>query len=122
MGKICPPPYLINFAGIYDLNQFLNLFWVSNEGCKATMVRDIYQLEFQVFKSIHWTVFYIFSVIIFSTHMCLGWQKCIPAPHLDIPKRHHNKATHIGYIMTVFIALIYISFPIYAHNWKMKTG
>jgi len=41
---------------------------------------------------------------------------------LGIPKRHHTKATHIGYIMTAFIALIYISFPVYAHLWPMDQG
>merc|ERR1711997_1203567 len=85
-------------------------------------VRDIYRMEFEVFQSLGWVVFYLASVVIFTTHMCLGWQKVVPAPALDIPKRYHNKATHIGYVMTAFIALIYISFPIYTHLFQMSDG
>merc|ERR1712100_375223 len=93
----------------------LSLFWVATPGCKSFMVRDIYRLEFEVFQAGGWVFFYIASVCIFSTHMCLGWKKAVPAPALEIPQRHHNKATHIGYVMTAFIALIYISFPVYGY-------
>jgi len=116
--KICPPPYLINVAGILHLS----LFWVGYEGCSSVMVRDIYRLEFEVFKSLGWVIFYISAVTIFSTHMCLGWQKVVPAPSLDIPKRYHQKAIHIGYVATAFIALIYLSFPIFGHLATMDSG
>jgi len=122
--KLCPPPYLINFAGIVDMEHFLSLFWIS-EGCDdktAVPVRDIYRLEFQLFESLGWALFYGSSVVIFATHMCLGWKKCIPSPQLDIPKRYHNKATHIGYIMTAFVSLVYLSFPLYAHVFAFKNG
>merc|ERR1712066_95136 len=76
--KICPPPYLVNVKGLLTLS----LFWVGYEGCSSVNVRDIYRLEFEIFKS-------------------LGWQKVVPAPSLDIPKRYHSKATHVGYILTV---------------------
>jgi len=118
--KLCPPPYLINFATLLELK--LNLFWVGYEGCTAVPVRDIYRMEFEVFQSLGWVVFYLSAVCIFSTHMCLGWKKVVPAPALDIPKRYHSKAIHIGYIMTAFIALIYASFPIYAHEFSMSSG
>merc|ERR1712039_241451 len=94
--KICPPPYFVNVEGLLTLN----LFWVSTPGCYKVAVRDIYRLEFELFQTGGWVVFYLGAVCIFSTHMCLGWKKAIPAPSLDIPQRHHNKATHIGYIMT----------------------
>merc|ERR1719262_1510296 len=94
----------------------LNLFWVK---CKhdsdAIPVRDIYRMEFEVFSSLGWCLFYLSAVTIFSTHMCLGWQKVVPAPALEIPKRHHAKAVHIGYVMTAFIAFIYLTFPIYGY-------
>jgi hypothetical protein len=61
-------------------------------------------------------------VAIFATHMCLGWQKAVPAPALEIPKRFHSKAVHIGYIMTAFISLVYISFPVYTHLFTMSDG
>jgi len=115
---LCPPPYLINVEGILTLS----LFWVANEGCTKVDVRDIYRLEFEIFESVGWVVFYLGAVLIFSTHMCLGWQKAVPAPALDIPKRYHAKAIHIGYIMTAFVALIYASFPLYAHLMPMDQG
>merc|ERR1712125_210154 len=118
--KLCPPPYLVNIGTLFALR--LNLFWVDTPGCATAEVRDIYRMEFEVFQSLGWVLFYLASVCIFTTHMCLGWQKVVPAPSLDIPKRYHNKAIHIGYIMTAFIALIYASFPIYAHEFSMSSG
>merc|ERR1711976_1042892 len=109
--KICPPPYLVNVKGLLHLA----LFWVGYEGCESVNVRDIYRLEFEIFKSLGWVIFYISAVTIFCTHMCLGWQKVVPAPSLDIPKRYHAKAIHVGYVMTAFVGLIYVSFPIYTH-------
>jgi len=122
---LCPPPYYVNLHLQTILNPAhpINLFWEPD--CKfedATYVRDIYRLEFELFKSFGWCWFYIASVCIFSTHMCLGWQKVVPAPSLDLPKRYHSKAIHVGYIMTAVIACIYISFPWYAHCWPMKPG
>jgi len=117
---LCPPPYLVNLGTLFHLR--LNLFWVDEPGCASVPVRDIYRMEFEVFKSLHWCLFYIFSVAVFAIHMCLGWAKVVPAAQLDIPKRFHNKAIHIGYVMTAFIALIYVSFPIYTHIFPMVAG
>merc|ERR1712190_45790 len=91
------------------------LFWVGYEGCTSIDVRDIYRLEFEIFKSWGWVMFYLSAVAIFCTHMCLGWQKVVPAPSLDIPKRYHSRAIHVGYVVTAFIALIYLSFPLYGY-------
>lgn len=124
--KLCPPPLLINFRGIIDMNHFLSLFWIDDSQCtdpkKIVEVRDIYRLEFELFESLGWSLFYTSSVIIFGTHMCLGWKKAIPSPQLDIPKRYHNKAIHIGYIMTAFICFVYVSFPFYAHVFALQDG
>jgi len=122
---VCTPPYLINLhlQDILAPDHPINLFWIP--GCKledATYVRDIYRLEFEIFKSFGWCFFYVASVAIFATHMCLGWQKVVPAPNLDLPKRYHSKAIHVGYVMTIAIACIYVSFPVYTHAWPMKPG
>merc|ERR1719282_586012 len=120
---LCPPPYLINVATVLQLS--LNLFWVEcglPDSPPKVPVRDIYRMEFEVFQSLGWSLFYLSAVAIFCTHMCLGWQKAVPAPALDIPKRYHGKAIHIGYIMTAFIGLIYASFPIYTHNFPLSDG
>merc|ERR1712232_370445 len=53
--KLCPPPYFINFSGILRLN----LFWVGDEGCQSVEVRDIYRMEFEIFKSFGWMLFYL---------------------------------------------------------------
>merc|ERR1711975_98955 len=122
--QLCPPPYFVNLKGILSLN----LFWEpSCDPDKKVWVRDIYRLEFQIFQSLGWSIFYSSAVVMFTTHMCLGWAKCVSAPALEIPKRYHNKAAHIGYIMTAFIALLYISFPVFTHIFQMpdvvdKTG
>jgi len=118
--KLCPPPYLMNIGTIFHLR--LNLFWVDDPGCTTAEVRDIYRMEFEVFQSLGWVLFYLASVVIFTTHMCLGWQKVVPAPALEIPKRYHSKAIHVGYVMTAFISLIYASFPIYTHLFPMSPG
>jgi len=113
---LCPPRYLINLAGVLTLS----LFYTWEAGCTQVPVRDIYRLEFEIFSSLGWCLFYISAVVIFSTHTCLGWQKCVGAASLEIPKRYQNKAAHIGYVMTFFIALIYVSFPVYTHVFSMK--
>merc|ERR1719399_580877 len=108
---IRPPPYLINFEGILSLN----LFWTWDTSITPVPVRDIYLLEFTIFKSLKWCLFYSFSVIIFSIHACLGWQKVVGAASMEIPKKFQAKAVHVGYAFTAFVALLYLSFPIYGH-------
>jgi len=122
---VCPPPYMNNLhlQTILSPSHPINLFWEPD--CKfedALYVRDIYRLEFELFKSFGWCFFYAACVMVFACHMCLGWQKVVPAPALDLPKRYHSKAIHIGYWMTGVIALIYISFPFYTHFHGMKPG
>jgi hypothetical protein len=119
---LCPPPYLVNLATVFELKG-INLFWEDTPSCpKPAVVRDIYRMEFEIFSSLGWVLFYMAAVVIFTTHMCLGWQKVVPAPALGIPKRYHAKATHIGYIMTGFISAIYFSFPLYTHIFPMSDG
>merc|ERR1712107_477995 len=112
-----PPRFLINFSGITSLN----LFWcepgtattIGDVLCdnKPVGVRDIYALEFQIFQNPLWTAFYIFSVVIFMTHACFGWEKVTPA--LGIPKGHQDNVKKIGYAIMITIGLIYISFPVF---------
>ena len=116
MFYLCPPPYFINAEGLFSLS----LFWIGDKACTGFEVRDIYRLEFEVFQTGGWVFFYIAAVCIFSTHMCLGWKKAVPAPALEIPQRYHNKAIHVGYILTAFIALVYISFPVYGYLKQLE--
>merc|ERR1719394_2339799 len=117
---LCSPGYLINFETLLELK--LNLFWVDYPGCVKSEVRDIYRLEFEVFQSVGWCAFYILSVLIFATHMALGWKKVVPSSAMGIPMAHRSKANIIGYIITAVIAAIYVSFPIYTHLTPMAPG
>merc|ERR1712187_532394 len=117
---ICPPKYLINLFTLLKLR--LNLFWVDDPSCTTVPVRDIYRMEFVIFQSLGWVLFYLSSICIFTTHTCLGWKKVVGAAGLGIPKRYQTHAGHIGCVMTIFIALIYASFPIYAHIFPMANG
>jgi hypothetical protein len=113
-----PPPYLINFLGLMKLQ----LFWVSDESVAPVPVRDIYKLEFQIFKNIGWVAFYLFSVVMFMAHACLGWKKVVPAPALRVPKGHIQRVKNIGYALILGIGAIYLSFPLYTHFVAMKVG
>merc|ERR1712050_523841 len=106
------PPWLINFWGIPSLT----LFWTDDTTVKPVGVRDIYALEFQLFQNKLWSGFYIFSVVIFMTHACLGWKKVTPV--LGIPRGHIAKVETIGYLIFVTLGAIYISFPL----WCMLTA
>ena len=112
MYKLCPPSYLIDFGTALDL--YLNLYWIGWGVCTTIEVRDIYRMEFEVFLSLGWVLSYLAAVVVFGTRMCLGWQKVVLAPGMDIPKLHQTKAIHIGYIMTIVVAMIYASFPIFS--------
>merc|ERR1712032_1526425 len=102
---IRPPPFFINFEGILALD----LFW-AYEGDVKVGVRDIYALEFDVFKNPVWAWFYTWAVILFVTHACLGWKKVTP---VLVPKRHVTKSEHIGFALIIVVGLIYLSFPLY---------
>jgi len=102
-----PPPYLINFWGIPSLN----LFWTGDESIQPVGVRDIYALEFQIFKNPLWSLFYILSVVVFMYHYYVGWKKVTPV--LGIPKAHIWRVEIIGYIIGITMGLVYISFPLY---------
>ncbi|CAJ1331214.1 unnamed protein product, partial [Effrenium voratum] len=56
-------------------------------------------------------MFYIFSVVIFMIHACLGWKKVTPV--LGIPRGHIAKVEMIGYAIMIVMGLVYISFPLY---------
>jgi len=108
---IRPPQFMINFQGILNLD----LFWAYSG--EKVGVRDIYALEFQIFRNPVWAYFYTFSVLIFITHACLGWKKVTP---VLVPKRYVSQSEHIGLALIIVVGLIYLSFPLYvtlAHRY-----
>jgi hypothetical protein len=107
---IRPPPYLINFWGVFELD----LFWTKDASIQQVGVRDIYALEFKLFNdSIALSLFYMFAVFVFMVHGCLGWKKLVPASAFGIPKKHQDLVTKYGYAIFIGIGLVYISFPLY---------
>merc|ERR1711920_976143 len=111
-----PPPYLVNFWGIPSLT----LFWTGDKAIEPVGVRDIYALEFQIFKNPLWSLFYILSVVIFMYHYYVGWKKVTPV--LGIPKAHIWRVEIIGCIIGVTMGLVYISFPLYVMLTKPFAG
>merc|ERR1719265_1675865 len=114
-----PPPCLISFYGI----PHLELFWTRDTRVLPVPVRDIYKLEYQIFTgngSNFWAYFYIFSVVVFMTHACLGWQKVTPA--LGIPKLHIPKVEKVGYAIFLVLGAIYLSFPLYCMHTTPFAG
>jgi len=138
--NIRPPPYLINIWGILTLSLFW-CTQEQCPYAPTIGVRDIYKLEFDIFQRPtnfpfgpscgtqpfsslgwdqalpctevpnFWAGFYIFSVLIFMVHACLGWKKVVPA--LGVPMGHHKCVNIIGYMIFLVLGVIYISFPAY---------
>merc|ERR1719399_334161 len=118
---IRPPPCLISFYGIPKIE----LFWTRDTEVTPVPVRDIYKLEYQIFngesgKDYFWAYFYMFSVLVFVTHACMGWQKVTPA--LGIPKLHIPKVEKIGYLIFFVLGAIYLSFPLYCMHTTPFAG
>merc|ERR1712232_974253 len=105
---IRPPPYLINFWGILSLD----LFWTEDTSVQKVGVRDIYALEYQIFRNPLWAAFYLFAVVVFMTHGCIGWEK-VSRTALGIPKGHQKRVKIYGYIIFFVLGAIYLSFPAY---------
>merc|ERR1711879_760166 len=103
---IRPPPFLVNFYGILSLD----LFWTDDTSVTPVGVRDIYALEYQIFKNPVWALFYMCAVVVFMTHGCLGWKKVTP---VLVPKRYISKVEVMGYAIFIVLGLVYLSFPLY---------
>jgi len=105
--KVRPPPYLINFS------ELPHLFFTTDHSIPEVEVRDIYKLEFDLFQHPGWVFYYIISVCVFTTHYVLGWEKVVPSPQLGIPRSRQGMVKIFGYLIGAFIALCYLSFPLY---------
>merc|ERR1712048_250191 len=114
---IRPPPYMIYFAGILQLQ----LFWTDDTSVDTVKVRDIYKLEYERFLNeqdifglsipYFWSGIYIACVLVFILHASWGWSKVITRPNFGIPAKHQNRVMWIGRIIFVLLGVIYISFP-----------
>jgi len=107
--KIRPPPYLIN------LSELPHLFFTENTAIPFVEVRDIYKLEMDLFQDAGWCIYYLSSVVVFTLHYIWGWEKVVPSSQLGIPKSHQGMVKLYGKAIGLFVALCYLSFPLYAH-------
>jgi len=107
--QVRPPPYLIN------LSELPHLFFTTDASVPFVEVRDIYKLEFDIFKSPAMVMYYLAMVVVFVVHYSLGWAKVVPSSQLNIPKKYHFHVTLMGYAIGAFIGLCYLSFPLYAY-------
>jgi hypothetical protein len=123
-------PYYLRTPSFYvNLNpwEILNgcVFHTMDESRPFVETRDIYRLEMELFAGPGgWKVSlcYILAVLIFGTHMCLGWAKVIPAGQLGIPREYHDVINKFGYTLCVCIMLTYISFPVYCNLVGPQVG
>jgi len=102
-----PPPYMIN------LSELPHLFFTTDPAIPEVAVRDIYRLEVELFQDWTWVIYYLFSTCVFLAHYWWGWEKVVPSSQLSIPKKYVKYVTWIGWAVGVFVALCYISFPLY---------
>merc|ERR1712173_83504 len=101
------------FVGLkrtYDMKLTMGL----RSGALNLAVSGLMLLTFmtiQLFQFRIWSGFYIFCVVIFMVHACLGWKKVVPV--LGIPKLHVTNVEKFGYAIFFAIGFIYISFPLF---------
>jgi len=116
-----PPPWYyggINWPGLLRFE----LFWSRDESIQPVHVRDIYKLEFDLFQSFFWVIFYEIAATLFWIHACLGWQKLVPATSMNIPKKHRQNVIYYGWAMWTLVFLCYFSYPLYCYFGTMKRG
>jgi flavocytochrome c len=111
-----PPSYLINFAGVTTLS----LFWSFDPSVQAVPVRDIYKLEFDLFKTspYHeaWSIIYVLAVFVFMIHAIWGWSNLLEKGNvLGVPKGHHRRVKILGNMIFIILGVIYISFVAYTN-------
>merc|ERR1712216_61618 len=110
--QLRPPPYLINLD---KQLLHLHLFFTTDESVPLVEVRDIYKLEFDLFKDPRMVAYYLAMVCVFAAHYMWGWQKVVPSSQLNIPKKFHFQVQLMGYAIGAFISCCYVAFPLYAY-------
>ena len=91
----------------------------NNTSCHVATFKDLYKMEFQLFESGWWVLFYLTSVFFFITHLSEGWGKITNASSI-VPKKHKGKARFIGMAAAWFIGLLYFSFPVFCYLFPVK--
>jgi hypothetical protein len=90
-----------------------------NTACDVATFKDLYKMEFQIFESGKWVLFYLISVFFFITHMSEGFGKITTASAM-IPKKYKGLAKFIGFAAAWFIGLLYFSYPVFCYLFPVK--
>jgi len=106
------PPMLINFGGILQGHVFTD-----PDGPKV-QARDLYTREVALFKDLNTVLMYSICLLLFVTHLCLGWKKLVPADAMQIPRDHQQTVIYIGWLAAAAIAFMYGSVPWYVYFAK----
>ncbi|CAK9005557.1 unnamed protein product [Durusdinium trenchii] len=80
--------------------------------------RDLYSREVALFKDLNTVLIYTLCLILFVTHLCLGWKKLVPADMMQIPRDHQQTVIYIGWLAAFAIAFMYGSVPWYVYFAK----
>ncbi|CAE7489631.1 rpl11a [Symbiodinium pilosum] len=104
------PPLLINYKGSLSGHIFTD----SANG-ELVRARDLYSREVALFKDFKTVLWYTSAIVIFATHLCLGWKKLVPADAMQIPRDHQNSVIYIGWAAALAVAFMYGSVPWYVY-------
>ena len=104
------PPLLVNYKGVLSGHIFTD----PTDG-ELVRARDLYSREVALFKDFKTVLLYTIAVVIFATHLCLGWKKLIPADAMQIPRDHQNTVIYIGWAAACAVAFMYGSVPWYVY-------
>eukprot|EP00435_Cladocopium_sp_Y103_P039713 s1203_g10.t1 len=94
--EIGAPPLLINFGHVF-----------TDPNGPTVKARDLYTREVALFKDLNNVLGYSVALVLFVTHLCLGWKKLVPADAMQIPRDHQQKVIYIGWFAAAAIAFMY---------------
>ena len=87
---------------------------LSDSSCNPASFKDLYKMEFDLFSSLPWVLFYSFSVGMFILHASDGWGRMV-AMSSYVSRRDKGKAAVIGKGLAWGVGLCYLSFPVYCY-------
>jgi len=108
---IWAPKYLIAFDGLLQGRVFAE---EPGTGIHVR-ARDIYSREVVLFKDLNNVLFYSVCIMVFVTHLCLGWKKLIPADAMQIPRDHQQMVIYMGWAAALAVGSCYMSVPWYTY-------
>eukprot|EP00933_Yihiella_yeosuensis_P037531 TRINITY_DN31497_c0_g1_i1.p1 TRINITY_DN31497_c0_g1~~TRINITY_DN31497_c0_g1_i1.p1 ORF type:complete len:967 (-),score=281.29 TRINITY_DN31497_c0_g1_i1:158-3058(-) len=111
--ELYAPKYMVAFDGILQGRVFTED--PSSPYAEKVIARDLYSREVVLFKDISNVILYTACIVIFCTHLCLGWQKLIPADAMQIPRDHQATVIWIGWIAAIAVGGMYSSVPWYVY-------